>query len=94
MGKLPPDLSIIIRARSEHFLKTFVEDPQSQLHGTAMPRVGLTAEGYEKVVQHLEEVGDPSKPARESLGWKVILYFVIFSILAYLWKQKIWSKLH
>lgn len=94
MGKLPPDLSIIIRARSEEFLKTFVENPQSQLPGTAMPRVGLTAEGYEKVVKHLEEVGDPSKPARESLGWKVILYFVIFSILAYLWKQKSWSKLH
>ncbi len=94
MGKLPPDLSIIIRARSEEFLKTFVENPQSQLPGTAMPRVGVTPEGYDKVVKHLEEVGDPSKPARESLGWKVILYFVIFSILAYLWKQKIWSKLH
>lgn len=94
LGKLPPDLSIIIRARSEEFLKTFVENPQSQLPGTAMPRVGLTAEGYEKVVKHLEEVGDPSKPERDSLGWKVILYFVIFSILAYLWKQKIWSKLH
>ncbi len=94
IGKLPPDLSIIIRARSEDFLETFVEDPQSQLHGTAMPRVGLTAEGYEKVRQHLEDVGDPSKPARESLGWKVILYFVIFTIIAYLWKQKIWSKLH
>ena len=25
MGKLPPDLSIIIRARGEHFLETFVE---------------------------------------------------------------------
>ena len=94
MGKLPPDLSIIIRARSEDFLKTFVEDPQSQLPGTAMPRVGLTAEGYDKVLEHLEAIGDPSKPARDSLGWKVILYFVIFTILAYLWKQKIWSKLH
>ncbi len=94
MGKLPPDLSIIIRARSADFLETFVEDPQAQLPGTAMPRVGLTAEGYEKVRQHLEAVGDPSKPARESLGWKVILYFVIFTILAYLWKQKVWSKLH
>ncbi len=94
MGKLPPDLSIIIRARSADFLETFVENPQAQLPGTAMPRVGLTAEGYEKVRQHLEDIGDPSKPARESLGWKVILYFVIFTILAYLWKQKVWSKLH
>ncbi len=94
MGKLPPDLSIMIRARNEHFLKTFVENPQSQLPGTAMPRVGLTAEGYEKVVKHLEEVGDPSKPARDALGWKVILWAIGFTILAYLWKQKLWSKLH
>jgi ubiquinol-cytochrome c reductase cytochrome c1 subunit len=62
MGKLPPDLSIIIRARSEHFLETFVENPQSGLPGTSMPRVGLTHEGYEKVKTYLEEVGDPCKP--------------------------------
>jgi ubiquinol-cytochrome c reductase cytochrome c1 subunit len=61
MGKLPPDLSIIIRARSHHFLETFIENPQSQLHGTAMPAVGLNEEGFKKVMQHLENVGDPSK---------------------------------
>ena len=94
MGKLPPDLSIIIRARGEHFLKTFVEDPQSQLPGTSMPRVGLTPEGYEKVEAYLTEVGDPSKPARESLGWKVMLFFVVFSLLAFLWKKSLWKDLH
>ncbi len=94
MGKLPPDLSIIIRARSENFLETFVENPQSQLPGTAMPRVGLTKEGYEKVVKYLEEIGDPSKPKREALGPWVILYFVIFAVLAYLWKKSVWKKLH
>jgi len=94
MGKLPPDLSIIIRARSEHFLETFVEDPQSQLAGTAMPRVGLTKEGYEKVLSFLEETGDPSKKDRESLGPKVILFFLIFTVLAYFWKKDVWSKLH
>ena len=94
MGKLPPDLSIIIRARSEDFLKTLVENPQSQLPGTAMPRVGLTKEGYEKVVKYLEEIGDPSKPKREALGPWVILYFVIFAVLAYLWKKSVWKKLH
>jgi ubiquinol-cytochrome c reductase cytochrome c1 subunit len=91
MGKLPPDLSIIIRARSEHFLETFVENPQSQLPGTSMPRVGLTEKGYEEVKAYLEEVGDPSKPKREALGPWVILFFFIFTILAYLWKKSTWK---
>ena len=94
MGKLPPDLSIMIRARSEHFMETFVENPQSQLPGTSMPRTGLTKEGYEKVKAYLEEIGDPSKPKREAIGPWVILFFVIFTILAYLWKKEMWKGLH
>ncbi len=93
MGKLPPDLSIIIRARSEHFLETFIEDPQTQLPGTAMPRVGLTKEGYEKVVKYLEEVGDSSKAEREKVGPWVIGYFVIFTLLAYGWYKSQWKGL-
>ena len=94
MGKLPPDLSIIIRARGEHFLKTFVENPQSQLPGTSMPRVGLTEEGYEKVQAYLEEVGDPSKKAREEIGPWVLGFFIIFTILAFLWKKSMWKGHH
>ena len=93
LGKLPPDLSIIVRARSEDFLKTFVEDPQSQLPGTAMPRVGVNKEGYEKVFQYLEEVGDPSKPKREAVGPWVIGYFILFSFLAWLWYKSQWKGL-
>jgi ubiquinol-cytochrome c reductase cytochrome c1 subunit len=93
MGKLPPDLSIIVRARSEDFLKTFVEDPQTQLPGTAMPRVGLNKEGYELVFKRLEEVGDPSKPKREAVGPWVLGYFFIFTILAYLWYKSQWKGL-
>jgi ubiquinol-cytochrome c reductase cytochrome c1 subunit len=94
MGKLPPDLSIIIRARGHHFLETFIENPQSQLPGTSMPRVGLSEEGFHKVMTYLEETGDSHKADRENLGWKVILFFVIFTLLAYLWKKQVWSKLH
>ena len=94
MGKLPPDLSIIIRARSPHFLETFVENPQSHLAGTAMPRVGLNEEGYEKVLEYLEETGDPSVHARHALGPWVIGFFVIFTLLAYLWKKSLWRELH
>jgi len=94
MGKLPPDLSIMIRARSEHFMETFIENPQGQLPGTSMPRVGLNHEGYEKVKTYLEEVGDPSKPKREAVGPWVLAFFFIFTILAYLWKQSQWRELH
>jgi ubiquinol-cytochrome c reductase cytochrome c1 subunit len=94
MGKLPPDLSIIYRARSEHFLETFVENPQSQLAGTAMPRVGLNEEGYEKVMEYLAETGDPSAPARAIAGPWVIGFFILFTLLAYLWKSSLWRDLH
>lgn len=94
MGKLPPDLSMIIRARSAHFMETFIENPQTQLPGTSMPRVGLSEAGYEKVEAYLTEIGDPSKPARESLGPWVLGFFVIFSILAFLWKKYQWRDLH
>lgn len=94
LGKLPPDLSIIIRARSEHFLHTFIENPQAILPGTAMPRTGLNKEGMEKVFAYLDETGDPSKPLREDLGWKVILFFAIFTILALLWKRATWHGHH
>lgn len=93
MGKLPPDLSIIIRARSENFLSTFIENPQVQLPGTSMPRVGLTEEGYEKVKEYLTEIGDPSKPKREAYGPWVILFFIVFTGLAYLWKKSQWKDL-
>jgi len=94
MGKLPPDLSTIIRARSADFLETFIENPQTQLPGTSMPRVGLSKEGYEKVEAYLTKIGDPSKPQREALGPWVLGFFVIFSILAFLWKKYQWRDLH
>lgn len=94
MGKLPPDLSMIIRARSDHFMETFIENPQSQLAGTSMPRVGLSHQGYEKVKAYLTEVGDPSKEKREALGPIVIGFFILFSLLAYLWKRSQWRDLH
>lgn len=94
MGKLPPDLSIMIRARSEKFIRTFTENPQAQIPGTSMPRVGLTEEGVEKVMEYMGEIGDPSKPKRESLGPKVLIYLVIFTFFAYLWKKSMWRDLH
>ncbi len=45
-------------------------------------------------MEYLEETGDPSKHAREAVGPYVLLFFVIFTILAYLWKRSHWKELH
>jgi ubiquinol-cytochrome c reductase cytochrome c1 subunit len=94
MGSIPPDLSMMIRSRGEHYLHTFVNDPQKLLEGTAMPRVGLNQESEDKLVTYLEEIGDSKKAERESLGVNIIIFTIIFTIFAYLWKVKIWRDIH
>jgi len=94
LGKLPPDLSMYIRSRGEHFISTFVENPQNYLKGTAMPRVGVTAEAAEKVIEHLQDVGDSKRHQRESVGRNVMIYIIIFAIFAILWKKEVWKELH
>ncbi len=94
MGTLPPDLSIYIRSRGEHYIKTFVENPQQYLKGTAMPRVGVNAEAADKVIEYLEDSGDAKRHERESVGKNVMVYIVIFAIFALLWKREIWRDLH
>ena len=94
MGSTPPDLSMMIRSKGREYLETFINNPQKQLKGTAMPRVGLTKESQEQVVSYLEKAGDRKKDERDALGVKVIGFMIIFTILAYLWKVKIWREVH
>ena len=94
MGATPPDLSQYIKSRKEHYLHNFINDPQSLLAGTSMPRVGLNEKAQEEVIAYMEETGDSKKAERESLGLWVMLYTFVFAILAYLWKRKIWSEVH
>ena len=94
MGKLPPDLSMYIRSRGEHFISTFIENPQNHLEGTAMPRVGVTAESAEKVIEYLKDAGDTKRHEREEIGKNVMIYIVIFAIFAFLWKRQVWKDLH
>ena len=94
LGKLPPDLSMYIRSRGEHYLLTFMENPQNLLPGTAMPRVGVTEESADKVIEYMADVGDAKRHERDSVGRLVMIYLFIFAFLAYLWKQSIWRELH
>ncbi|WP_121627532.1 c-type cytochrome [Poseidonibacter antarcticus] len=94
MGKIPPDLSQMIRSRGHEYLETFINDPQKHLEGTAMPRVGLTEASQEQVVSYLEDIGDSKKAQREELGPKFLIYLVIFAIFAFLWKGSKWRDVH
>ena len=94
MGTIPPDLSIMIRAKGEEYLSTFINNPQKQLAGTSMPRVGLSEKAQNQVVAYMEKVGDRKKAEREDLGYKLIGYMALFTLLAYLWKVKIWREVH
>lgn len=94
MGSVPPDLSMMIKSKGAEYIESFVNDPQKVLPGTAMPAVGLSKASTEEVVAYLESVGDSKKAEREALGPKVLIYFAILAFFAYLWKRKIWNKLH
>ncbi|MEA1891238.1 MAG: c-type cytochrome [Campylobacterota bacterium] len=93
MGKLPPDLSMYIRSRGDDFLNKLIENPQNILGGTAMPRVGVTADAAAKVIEHMKDAGDTKRHERESVGKMVMIYIVIFAIFAILWKKEVWRKL-
>jgi ubiquinol-cytochrome c reductase cytochrome c1 subunit len=59
-----------------------------------MPRVGVSAESMEKVMEYLEDSGDTKRHERNSVGVKVMMYLIVFAIFAYLWKREIWKELH
>ncbi|WP_291951889.1 c-type cytochrome [Campylobacter sp.] len=94
LGIIPPDLSMMIRSKGEHYLNIFINEPQKKIHGTAMPRVGLNEKSQTQVINYLEKVGDSKKEEREKTGIYVMIFFVILSIFAIGWKRTIWSKLH
>ena len=94
MGKLPPDLSMYIRSRGEHYISTFIENPQAYLAGTAMPRVGVSKHAAEQVIEYLEDAGDTKRHEREEIGQNVMIYMIFFVLFAFLWKKQVWRDLH
>ncbi|MDR1615351.1 MAG: c-type cytochrome [Campylobacteraceae bacterium] len=94
MGSNPPDLSIMIRSRGAEYLENFINDPQKKLDGTAMPRVGLTKNYTDKSVSYLEQIGDSKKDERVTVGIGMIIFFVLMTFFAYMWKEGVWRELH
>jgi len=46
------------------------------------------------LVNFLDYIGEPAKLERQSLGWKVLLFIVIFGIFAYALKKEYWRDVH
>jgi ubiquinol-cytochrome c reductase cytochrome c1 subunit len=69
-------------------------------HGNLSPAKGgtMTEEEYDTFVRDLtnflEYVGEPSKLERESMGYKVLGFLVIFFIVSYLLKKEYWRDVH
>jgi ubiquinol-cytochrome c reductase cytochrome c1 subunit len=59
-----------------------------------MPRVGVTKEAAEKVIEHMADAGDNKRHERASVGKNVMIYIVIFALFALLWKKQVWKELH
>ncbi len=157
-GVVPPDLSVVARARGTAWLYTYLTSfyidkskavginnlvfkdvgmphvlaeqqgwqklgtAKEDHHGHAVPQLELvtlpkldatyqaevenkrlTAEQaakaqYHKVVKDLvnfmEYLGEPAKLVRKDLGWKVILFLVLFLIVAYALKKEYWRDIH
>jgi len=92
MASTPPDLSMMIRSRGKEYLETFINNPQKHLKGTAMPRVGLTAEAQEQVVTYIEQIGDSKKDEREAIAPWVLGFLAFMTVISYLWKKDIWDE--
>jgi ubiquinol-cytochrome c reductase cytochrome c1 subunit len=126
-GALPPDLSLIVKARKGHedyvysILTGFGQtppadekiasgmnyDPYFPGHQIAMPRPlnddsvtyadnthATTDQEARDVVQFLAWAAEPKLEARNEMGFKVVLFLIVFAAVMYGVKRKVWSKLH
>jgi ubiquinol-cytochrome c reductase cytochrome c1 subunit len=142
-GTVPPDLTVIARARGVDWLYTYLRSfyrDESRHIGTnnlVFPDVGmpnvlwelqgvqepvittvkehdgtevkvvelelveqglLTAVEFDRAVRDLvnflDYMGEPAKHDRRELGTKVILFLLVFLVLAYLLKRDYWKDIH
>jgi len=94
LGKFPPDLSVMGKAKELEYLESFINNPQNGLPGTSMPRLGLTKESTEKTVVYLDQTADPHRDQRNRLGVWVLGYLLVMAGLTFAWKKKIWKNIH
>ena len=65
LGVIPPDLSKIYMEKSENYLETYIENPQSRIKGASMPRVGLNHRGIAKILEYLKKTSKKEEKVDE-----------------------------
>ena len=93
-GALPTNNDKKSDWQDEHDYSNLAKELGVMPVGLSMPRVGLTQEVQERVIAYLESIGDAKKAEREHLGVYLMIFFAVMSVLAYLWKRRIWSQVH
>jgi ubiquinol-cytochrome c reductase cytochrome c1 subunit len=142
-GTVPPDLSVIARARGVDWLYTYLRsfylDPSrvTGVNNLVFPDVGMPdvlweLQGWQKpvittekdpdgterkvinlelvtpgllspqefdravrdLVNFLDYMAEPGKHDRQALGVKVILFLLVFLVVAYLMKKEFWKDVH
>ncbi len=68
------------------------KDKMSQAEYQA--KVDSYRQDVRNLINFLDYIGEPAKLARHSLGWKVILFLMIFLVFAYLLKKEYWRDVH
>ncbi|MFY9287392.1 MAG: cytochrome c1 [Alphaproteobacteria bacterium] len=125
-GSLPPDLSLIVKARKKHedyiysllmgygkpvpaeekIAQGMYYNPYFPGHQISMPPplnegavtyadgTASTVEQQAKdVVEFLAWAAEPKLEVRKQTGLKVVLFLIVFAIVMYNVKRKVWSKL-
>ena len=142
-GTVPPDLTVIARARGVDWLYTYLrsfyrDDSRHigtnnlvfpdvgmpnvlwELQGVQKPKISTKKEADGTEVKHVElelaeqgtmtpkefdstvrdlvnfldYLGEPAKHDRRALGTKVILFLLVFLVLAYMLKRDYWKDIH
>ncbi|MGC2166336.1 MAG: cytochrome c1 [Gallionella sp.] len=115
-GKLPPDLSMIVRAREGgnsyvySYLTGYFLDSQGNVSNHQFPLTKMpdaldissitdpvkrseVLERAHDIVSFLTWASDPHEGERESLGYYVIGYLILLTVLLFNVKLRVWSRL-
>lgn len=115
-GKIPPDLSMMVRAREGgasylySYLTGYYLTPDGKTSNhvfplTKMPdaleistatdpvtRSAILEQAHD-IVSFLSWASDPHESERQSLGYYVIIYLIVLTVLLYNVKLQVWSRL-
>ena len=91
-------LGLAARAAARELARASTATKNSALHAMAASlraRAGEILEANARdLAAFLSWAADPSLEARKRIGWQVMLYLLITTVLMYLAKRRIWASAH